>query len=154
MSCDNTEFIRIDANLKDDYCHRLNYSIKYFLEKEFPEWSLDKDNPDIWIQADLEVAWGGPRPYKKKMAHLFGGRRSYVKSIILVKTLRWETVISEHRLKSTWPHSVPVFMEKTTNDEALMENAGNVAVELVKIIKGPESYYIPEYYSGENEDIY
>ncbi len=154
LSCDNTKFIRIDADLKNDYCGRLNVEIKNSIKKEFPEWRIDKDNPDIWIQADLEVAWGGPRPYKKNMAHLLGGRISYVKSIFFVKIIRWETVIAEHRLKSSWRHSIPLFMKRTTNDEAFMENAGNVAEELVKIIKGPEYYYIPEYYSGEDEDIY
>jgi len=145
LSCDNTIFVRIDADLKDDYCGRLNAEIKNAIKKEFPEWRIDKDNPDIWIQADFEVGWGGLNPYEGNMAHLFGGRRSYVKSIFFVKIIRWETVIAEHRLKSSWRHSIPVFMKRTTNDAAFMENAGNVAEEMVKFIKGPVFSYVPDY---------
>lgn len=49
LSCENTKFVRIDAGLKEDYCSRLVVEYKKLMEKEFPGWRIDEDNPDIWI---------------------------------------------------------------------------------------------------------
>ena len=140
LSCDNTKFVRIQSSLKEEYCGRLDAGLKESLEKEFPEWRFDKDNPDIWIQAELKAAWGGPNPYKGIIAHLYVSRMSYVAPIIFIKIIRWGTVIAEYRLMRSSRHSIPFFMEKSTNDIAFMNTVGDVSNNMVQFIIDPNSF--------------
>lgn len=75
---------------------------------------------------------GGVPPFDSRPSY-------YVKPIVYLKTIRWGTVIAEHRLKWYSIRSRP-FMEKTTNEKAFMKTIDNVAKGIVKFIKGPGSY--------------
>lgn len=151
LSCEKVNFVRIRASLKPYYCNVLDREIKKSMKQMFPEWRVDKNNPDIWIQVIWEAAWGGRRPYKSTIAHLLGNRISYVEPIVFIQITRRGAIIAKHRLKMISSHSMPLFMEKTTNERAFMETAGSLAEGITAFVENPESVKPQE---EEDEEVY
>lgn len=135
LDCSQAEVTGLQPNFAETYCQVLEGNLKLAIARENPEWTFNKDNHDLLINAKLEQIHGGSAAARFWIG--FGAGRSV--TTIFVKLSQNGQSVAERRFNETT--TMPnIVSNNWTNEDAITQDAPLVAKQIAAFINNPVEY--------------